>query len=111
MFQYQNEKFEKYKYNRDNFPTILTASCGVPSVPELVKEAQLWNDFEEIIFCLDNDKWLPDEKGVLRSAGNEAKQELIDLPHENKFKFFNGLAEGEDFEDYYKRVLVKELYK
>lgn len=112
MYQFQNEKFEKYKYyNRKDFPTILTASCGVSHIPELVKEAKLWNDFEEIIFCLDNDEWLPNEKGVLRSAGNEAKQKLMELPHENKFKFFNGLAEGEDFEDYYKRVLIKEIYK
>ena len=73
---------------------------GVKHIPELVKEAKLWNDFEEIIFCLDNDE-----------AGRAAKEKLLELPHENKFKFFNLLAEGEDFEEFYKRVLVKELYK
>ena len=69
-------------------------------MPELVEEHKLWNDFEEIIFCLDNDE-----------AGNLAKDKLLELPHENKFRFFNGLAEDEDFEEFYKRVLVKELYR
>lgn len=101
MYQYQKEKITKLKNEYEIVDcSILTASCGVTHVPELVKEAKLWDDFEEIIFCLDND-----------DAGRKAKEKLLELPHGNKFKFFNGLAEGEDFEDYYKRILVKELYK
>ena len=101
MYQYQNEKTIKFKRKFEKVDcSILTSSCGVKHIPELVKEAKLWNDFEEIIFCLDNDE-----------AGRAAKEKLLELPHENKFKFFNLLAEGEDFEEFYKRVLVKELYK
>ena len=58
-----------------------------------------YNDLSKI-FCLDNDE-----------AGRAAKEKLLELPHDNKFKFFNLLAEGEDFEEFYKRVLLKELYK
>lgn len=111
MYQYQLEKAQKFKGEFAQVDcTILTSSNGVGAIPALVEEAKLWNDFDEVIFCLDNDEWKPDKNGVLRSAGNEAKQKLIELPHENKFKFFNGLEVGEDFEDYYKRVLVKELF-
>jgi hypothetical protein len=45
---------------------------------------------------LDNDK-----------AGNEAKAILAAMEHGGKFKFFSGLLESEDFENYYKRKLVK----
>ena len=101
QFQYQNEKTEKFKGKYEKIDcSILTPRCGVKTLPELVEEHKLWNDFEEIIFCLDNDE-----------AGNLAKDKLLELPHENKFRFFNGLAEGEDFEEFYKRVLVKELFR
>ena len=101
QYQYQYEKTQKFKGEFEKVDcSILTASCGVKAIPELVEQAKLWNDFEEIIFCLDNDE-----------AGNLAKQKLLELPHENKFRFFNGLEENEDFEEYYKRVLVKELYR
>lgn len=101
MYQYQHEKAEKFGGEFAQVDcSILTSSCGVKHIPELVNEAKLWNDFEEIIFCLDNDE-----------AGNDAKTKLLELPHENKFRFFNGLADGEDFEEYYKRVLKKELFK
>lgn len=100
MYQYQEEKVIK---NHGEFAqvdcTILTPSCGVKTLPEIVEELKLWNDFDEIIFCVDND-----------AAGNEAKEKLIELPHENKFKFFNGLAEGEDFENLYERKLKGEIY-
>lgn len=100
MYQYQHEKAIK---NHGEFAqvdcTILTPSCGVKTLPEIVEELKLWNDFDEIIFCVDNDL-----------AGNEAKEKLIELPHENKFKFFNGLAEGEDFENLYERKLKGEIY-
>lgn len=113
MYQYKYELAQKFKGELAQVDcTILTSSNGVAHIPSLVEEAKLWNDFDEIIFCLDNDAWKPDKKtGILRSAGNEAKQKLIELPHENKFKFFNLLEVDEDFEAYYKRVLVKELYK
>lgn len=113
MYQYKHELAQKFKGEFAQVDcTILTSSNGVAHIPTLVEEAKLWNDFDEIIFCLDNDPWKPDKRtGVLRSAGNEAKQKLIELPHEDKFKFFNLLQEGEDFEEFYKRVLVKELYK
>lgn len=101
QYQYQYEKTQKFKGEFEKVDcSILTSSCGVKHIPELVKEAKLWNDFEEIIFCLDNDE-----------AGRAAKEKLLELPHENKFKFFNMLEENEDFEEYYKRVLIKELYK
>lgn len=101
QYQYQYEKTQKFKGEFEKVDcSILTASCGVKAIPELVEQAKLWNDFEEIIFCLDNDE-----------AGRAAKEKLLELPHENKFRFFNMLEDGEDFEEFYKRVLVKELYK
>ena len=88
MYQY---KFEKNKGEQVN-EWIFSPSNGVHSLPKLMKELKLWEKFDEIIFCLDNDK-----------AGNDTKQELINLPHEDKFKFFNGLKDGEDIEIWYKR--------
>lgn len=87
--------------------TILTPSNGVKILPEVVASLQLWNDYDEIVFILDNDPWLPDKKtGELRSPGNEAKALLAAMEHGGKFKFFSGLLESEDFEDYYKRKLA-----
>lgn len=101
QYQYQYEKAQKFKGELAQVDcNILTSSCGVKHIPELVEQAKLWNDFDEIIFCLDND-----------DAGRDAKEKLLALPHENKFRFFNMLEDGEDFEEFYKRVLVKELYK
>jgi len=73
--------------------TILTPSNGVKILPEVVESLQLWNDYNEIVFILDND-----------AAGNDAKAKLAAMEHQGKFKFFSGLLEGEDFEDYYKRL-------
>lgn len=101
QYQFQHEKAQKYKGEFAQVDcNIITSSCGVKHIPELVEQAKLWNDFDEIIFCLDND-----------NAGRDAKEKLLALPHENKFRFFNMLEDGEDFEEFYKRVLVKELYK
>ena len=101
QYQYQYEKAQKFKGELAQVDcNILTSSCGVKHIPELVEQAKLWNDFDEIIFCLDND-----------DAGRDAKEKLLALPHENKFRFFNMLEDGEDFEEFYKRVLLKELYK
>ena len=108
MFQYLHEQAQK-KYPNDILmqkvqDTILTPSNGVKILPSVVAELELWNDFDEIIFITDNDEWKPDKKGVLRSPGNEAKALLAAMEHQGKFKFFSGLMEGEDFEDYYKRL-------
>ena len=100
QYQYQHEKAQKFKGELAQVDcNILTSSCGVKHIPELVEQAKLWNDFDEIIFCLDND-----------DAGRDAKEKLLALPHENKFRFFNMLEDGEDFEEFYKRVLIKGLY-
>lgn len=105
MFQYLHEQAQKkhgqFAKVQD---TILTPSNGVKILPSVVVELELWNDFDEIIFITDNDEWKPDKKGVLRSPGNEAKALLATMEHQGKFKFFSGLLEGEDFEDYYKRI-------
>lgn len=99
MYQYKNEQNKKYKDEIAQVDcTILTSSCGVKHMPELVEAAKLWDDFEEIIFVLDNDE-----------AGNLAKEKLAAMEHNGKFKFFNMLEVGEDFEDWYKRVWIKNL--
>ncbi len=105
MYQFLHEQAQKkhgeFAKVQD---TILTPSNGVKILPSVVAELELWNDFNEIVFILDNDKWEPDKKGVLRSPGNETKALLAAMEHQGKFKFFSGLLEGEDFEDYYKRL-------
>lgn len=105
MFQYLHEQAQKkhgeYAKVQD---TILTPSNGVKILPSVVAELELWNDFDEIIFITDNDEWKPDKvTGKLRSPGNEAKAQLAAMEHQGKFKFFSGLLEGEDFEDWLKR--------
>ena len=101
MYQYKHELTQKFKGVFEKVDcSILTSSCGVKHIPELVEKAKLWNDFEEVIFCLDNDE-----------AGNNASEKLKNLPHEGKFKFFNQIPEGKDFEDYYEEVLKPNLYK
>lgn len=93
-YQYLHEQAQKkggeYATITD---TILTPSNGVKILPEVVESLQLWNDFDSIIFVLDND-----------AAGNDAKAKLAAMEHQGKFKFFSGLRESEDFEDYYKRL-------
>lgn len=99
MYQYQHEKAQKqYGEFAQVECSILTSSCGVKHIPELVENAKLWNDFEEIIFCLDNDP-----------PSREVTEILKNLPHGDKFKFFTGLEDGEDFENLYDNKLVKEL--
>jgi DNA primase len=96
-FLYQFKYEQNYKfYKGHNFQInewIMTPTNGVHTIPNLMKELKLWQDFDEIIFCLDNDK-----------AGNDTKAILAELPHEGKFKFFNQLKEGDDIEKWYKRI-------
>lgn len=107
LYQFLHEQRQK-KYPNDILKqkvqdTILTPSNGVKILPNVVAELELWNDFDEIIFITDNDKWLPDKKtGVLRSPGNEAKAQLAAMEHGGKFKFYK-LPEGFDYEDEYKK--------
>jgi hypothetical protein len=106
MWQYLHEKAQKEHGPMARVEhTILTSSCGVKELPTFVEEAKLWNDFDEVFFVLDNDpwKWCDTAKREV-SPGNEAKQKIMSLPHGDKFKFFNRLKEGWDFEDYYKKV-------
>lgn len=103
MYQYLHEKVQIQQ--RDNLAqvseTILTPSMGVKTIPELVMELELWKQFDEIVFCLDNDK-----------AGNETSDKLriIRDNHKDKpnFTFFGGIAEGEDFENWYDKFLKRE---
>lgn len=103
MYQYQNEKTIKFKNQFEKVDvSILTSSCGVKSIPELIKQVELWNDFDEIIFCLDND-----------APSRAVTEQLKEMANNNgyNFKFFNCLPDGWDFEDYYKKILKKELCK
>jgi hypothetical protein len=95
MYQYLHEKAQITE-NSDIAQvkeTILTPSNGVKTVFELVNENQLWNKFDEILFVLDNDK-----------ASQPVTEELKQLANDKgyNFKFFTGLKEGQDWEDYYK---------
>lgn len=95
LYQFKYERdyrfYKNYSFQINDW--IMTPSNGVHSIPALMKELKLWQDFDEIIFCLDNDK-----------AGNETKAILAEMPHEGKFKFFNQLKEGDDIEKWYKRI-------
>lgn len=88
LYQYLSEK------EGQEFPikdTILTPSCGVTHLPELVQEnLDKLLTFKEITFILDNDE-----------AGNKAKALISAIS--DKFKFFKGLKDGEDWEEFYKR--------
>lgn len=78
-----------YQHLQDDNIWILTPSNGVHTIPNLVKE-QL--PFDEVIFCLDNDK-----------AGNETTEIIKKMNYPN-YHFFTGLKGGEDIELYVKRV-------
>jgi len=93
LYQYLHEQAQKRGGEFATVSdTILTPSNGVKILPEVVESLQLWNDYDSVVFILDND-----------AAGNEAKEKLAAMEHQGKFKFFSGLRESEDFEDYYKR--------
>ena len=98
MYQYLHEREQqKQKLEFAQVPyTILTPSNGVKTIPELIEKLELWNDFDEILCVLDNDK-----------AGNDTKKELeiISNNHNENIKFFDDLKEGEDFEDYYDNLM------
>ena len=102
MYQYLHEKAQITE-NSDIAQvkeTILTPSNGVKTVFKLVKENQLWNKFDEILFVLDNDE-----------AGRSVMEELKQLANDKgyNFKFFTGLPDGWDFENLYDRKLKSEL--
>ena len=98
MYQYLHEREQrKQKSEFAQVPyTILTPSNGVKTIPELVEKLKLWNDFDEILCVLDNDK-----------AGNDTKKELekISNNHNENIKFFDDLKEGQDFENYYDNLM------
>lgn len=93
MYQYLHEKNQRLGSEYVN-ETILTPTNGVKTIPELVKQSELWNLFEEVLFVLDNDE-----------ASRPITAELEQLTNEKSynFKFFTGLKDGEDWEEWYKR--------
>lgn len=94
LWQFLHEKKQQETKNEYARVTeyIMTPSNGVKSLPDIIAELEIWNDFKEVIFILDED-----------NAGREAKEKIAALEHQGKFKFFSGLLEGEDFEDWLKR--------
>lgn len=93
LHQYLSEKQYKQTGKQQQIDsTILTPSMGVKSLPDLVNG--LWDDFEEVIFVLDNDE-----------AGNTTSEIIANMLHGGVFKIFSGLEVGEDFEMMYKRKL------
>lgn len=99
VYQYLHEKAQRK--TKSEFAhveeTIITPTNGVKTILELVNEVRLWELFDEVIFVLDND-----------AASNPITEELKQLTdkHGRNFKFFEGLKEGEDFEDWYKKLLT-----
>ena len=81
---YEKEKGQKVK------DTIMTPSCGVNTLIDLLQENKL-EEFEKILIILDNDK-----------AGNEVKEKIKN--YDERYSFFDKLEEDEDFEIYYKRT-------
>ena len=84
MYQYI---VEKHGECRD---LILTPSNGVGTIPELMKKAKLPVSDDKVLFVLDNDE-----------AGNKVVTKLQDM--NKNYKFFGGLQDGEDFDEYYER--------
>jgi len=82
--------------NNVNAPrfTILTPSCGVQTIPQLLKENNYLKEFSEVIFVLDNDK-----------AGNEVMKEILSMDQSHFKKHGFNFKQDEDFEMYYKRSL------
>jgi hypothetical protein len=97
MYQYLHERNQK-KYPNDILAqqvseTILTPSNGVSSIHGLLEDEELLkklDKFEQVIFVLDADK-----------AGKKEMEKLM-LMNE-KWKFFGGLQDGEDFGEWYLR--------
>lgn len=102
MYQYLHEKaqMEQKSELAQVSETILTPSMGVKTVPELVQELKLWNDFDEIVFCLDNDNAGNTTADMLRVMRDNSKENL-------NFTFFGGLEQGEDFENWYDKKVNK----
>ena len=88
----------QYLYGKqgDGMPikaTIMTPACGVHQIPMLLKKHKL-QEFKRIVFILDNDK-----------AGNDVKEKIKNM--DDRFEFFV-LPKDMDFEDYYKKELIKK---
>lgn len=101
MYQYLHEKaqLKTKRITAQVEETIITPTNGVKTIPELVKAVELWKLFDEVLFVLDND-----------AASQPITEELKQFAKQNgyNFKFFNGLNEGEDFENWYKWRLKNE---
>lgn len=97
LYQYLHEQAQKKGGEFATVTdTILTPSNGVKILPEVVESLQLWDDFSEVVFILDND-----------TAGNDAKVKLAAMEYQGKFKFFK-LPESFDFEDAYKKGILNK---
>ena len=68
----------------------MTPSNGVGTIPELMKNAKLPVSDDKVLFVLDNDE-----------AGNKVVAKLQEM--NKKYKFFGGLQDGEDFDEFYER--------
>lgn len=110
MYQYLHEKAqmtEKCEWAKVK-ETILTPSNGVKTIPELIKQNELWNKFDEVLFVIDNDPYKLNEKtGKMESPGNDTIAELKQIAdqHGRNFKFYTDLKEGQDWEEKYKEML------
>ena len=91
VYQYLCEK--EQRCNIDD--TIITPTCGVKTIPALLKENN-FDNFDNILFILDND-----------DAGNEVKE--IIKKYDDRYSFFNKLKENEDFEKYYNRIKTEVI--
>jgi len=94
MYQYLHEKNQRNKHNSVAIveETILTPTNGVKTIPNLIVENELWNKYNEVLFVLDNDE-----------ASNPITEELKQMTNKKgyNFKFFTGLKQNEDFENWY----------
>lgn len=100
MYQYLHENLQK-KYPDDILKqqvqdAIITPSCGVKSIEELLIENNLLSEYEEVIFVLDQDK-----------PGKDAIEQIAKLEHGGRFKFYSKIPTDCDFEWYYDNVLKK----
>lgn len=100
MYQYLHENLQK-KHPDDILKqqvqdAIITPSCGVKSIEELLIENDLLSEYEEVIFVLDQDK-----------PGKDAIEQIAKLEHGGRFKFYTKIPTDCDFEWYYDNVLKK----
>ena len=97
MYQYLHERNQR----KNNDPigyveeTIITPTNGVKTIPELVKQVELWKLFDEVLFDV---------------ASRPITEELKQFAKQNgyNFKFYNGLKDGQDWEEKYREMLKNE---